>query len=67
MNKNKALTILQSIHKDVYGNWIIPHSYKRIEREVILSNGEKATLVVEDEVYDFIEYVKTLIEREETI
>ena len=65
MNKNKALTILQSIHKDVRGNWTIPHSYKHVEREVILSNGEKATLVVEDDVYEFLDYVKKLIESEE--
>jgi hypothetical protein len=65
MNKNKALTILQSIHKDVCGNWTIPHSYKRVEREVILSNGEKATLAVEDDVYEFLDYVKKLIESEE--
>ena len=62
MDKNKALAILQSIHTDLCGNWQIPHCYKYCEREIILSNGEKATFAMEDEVYDFLEYVKNLIE-----
>ena len=65
MTKLKALAILQSIHKDVYENWTIPHSYKRVEREVILSNGERATFAMDDDVYDFLDYIKKLIEKEE--
>ena len=65
MNKHKALLILDSISKDMYGEWKIPHWYKRCEREVTLSNGEKATLAVDDEVYEFIAYVKKLIENVE--
>ena len=64
MNKHQALAILQNIHKDVSGEWRIPHSYKVCQREVYLSNGEKATLAVEDEVYEFLDYVKKLIESE---
>lgn len=65
MNKQKALEILQSVHKDMYGEWRIPHKYKYCEREVTLSNGEKATFAMDDEVYDFIDYVKKLIENSE--
>jgi hypothetical protein len=32
---------------------------------VTLSNGEKAIFAMEDEVYDFIDYVKNLIESAE--
>ena len=62
MDKCKALAILQSIYKDISGEWRIPRKYKYCKREVTLSNGEKATFTMEDEVYDFITYVKKLIE-----
>ena len=65
MDKHKALAILQSIYKDIYGRWQIPHHIKYCEKEVILNNGEKATVVAEDEVYDFLAYIKELIEKEE--
>ena len=65
MNKQKALEILKSIHKDLCENWQIPPCYKYCEKEVILSNGEKTTIAIEDEVYDFLEYVKNLIENTE--
>lgn len=65
MDKHKALTILQNIHQDMYGEWRIPHHYKPCEKEIILANGEKTTLVAEDEVHDFIAYVKKLIENDE--
>ena len=65
MDKSTALEILASIRKDLCENWNIPHRYKACNREVVLSNGEKTNLVVEDEVYDFIEYVRNLIERQE--
>ena len=64
MDKHKALAILQSIRKDLCENWQIPPCYKSCNREVTLSNGEKATLIVEDEVYDFLEYIKKLIEND---
>ena len=67
MNKSKALAILQSIRKDWYDNWQIPHCYKHCNREVTLSNGEKTTIVIEDEVYDFLEYVKKLIENDKEV
>lgn len=65
MNKQKALAILQSIHKNCYEDWIIPHCPKYCNKEITLINGEKATLVMEDEVYDFLDYVKNLIENAE--
>lgn len=65
MTKSKALTILQSIYKDIYGRWQIPPHIKYCEKEVTLSNGEKATIVAEDEVYNFLDYIKILIEKEE--
>lgn len=65
MDKHKALTILQSIHQDCYGQWIIPHNYRGCNKETTLANGEKAILLVEDEVHDFLYYVKKLIENEE--
>ena len=65
MDKHTALEILKSIRKDLCENWNIPHRYKYCNREVSLSNGEKTNLLVEDEVYDFLEYVKKLIENAE--
>ena len=65
MNKHKALAILQSIHQDIYNEWRIPHHYKRSNREVVLSNGERATIAMDDEVNDFLDYIKKLIEKEE--
>lgn len=65
MDKHKALDILSSIRKDLCENWQIPHRYKYCNREVTLSNGEKTNLLVEDEVYDFLAYIKKLIEKEE--
>ena len=65
MDKHKALDILSSIRKDLCENWQIPHRYKYFNREVTLSNGEKANLLVEDEIYDFLAYIKELIEKEE--
>ena len=65
MDKHTALEILSSIRKDSCENWNIPHRYKYCNREVILSNGEKTNLLVEDEVYDFLVYIKKLIEKEE--
>ena len=65
MTKQTALEILQSIRKDLCENWNIPHRYKSCNKEVILSNGEKVNLLVEDEVYDFLAYIKELIEKEE--
>lgn len=65
MTKSEAMIILQSIHKDMYGRWQIPPHYQYCDKEVTLSNGEKAKLVVEDEIYDWLNYVKKLIEKEE--
>lgn len=65
MNKQKALSILQSIHQNLCNDWIIPHRYTYQKREVTLSNGEKATLIVEDEVEDFLDYIEKLIDKEE--
>lgn len=63
MGKQKALTILQSIHQNCYGQWLIPHYPQHCEKEITLSNGEKAIQVMEDAVLDFIDYVKNLIEK----
>ena len=65
MDKQKALTILQGIYKNHYGQWIIPHYPQYCEKEITLFNGEKATQVMEDGVYDFLGYVKNLIENSE--
>ena len=65
MNKRTALEILSSIRNDLCENWNIPHRYKACNKEVTLSNGEKTNLLVEDEVYDFLAYIKKLIEKEE--
>lgn len=65
MDKQKALTILQNIHQNCYGQWIIPHYPQHCEKEVMLQNGEKATQVMEDAVDDFLVYVKNLIEQAE--
>lgn len=65
MDKRMALSILTSIHQNLEGQWIIPHRYQYLEKEVTLSNGEKATLVVDDAVEDFLDYVEKLIEKEE--
>lgn len=65
MNKSRALQILKSIHQDIYNEWRIPHHYERSNREVVLSNGERATIVIDDEVNDFLDYIKKLIEKEE--
>lgn len=65
ITKSEALIILQSIYKDIYGRWQIPHRYQYCDKEVSLSNGEKANLVVEDGVYDWLDYIKKLIEKEE--
>ena len=65
MDKQKALNILQSIHKDKYFDWKIPHCPKYCAKEITLMNGQKVTQVMEDEVYDFLEYVKNLIENAE--
>ena len=67
MDKQKALKILQSIHKDEYEQWVLPHHYQRCNKAITLPNGEDATLVVEDAVCDFLDYVKKLIEKEEDI
>lgn len=65
MNKQKALKILQGIHKNCYEDWIIPHHPQYCNKEVTLFNGEKVTQVMEDGVYDFLDYVKKLIENAE--
>lgn len=67
MDKQEALVILKSIHQNFYGTWIIPHYPVSCEKEITLANGEKATLVMEDGIYDFLDYVKHLIENEEVI
>ena len=61
MDKQKALTILQSIHQDRYLDWKIPHCPKYCNKEIILMDGQKVTQVMEDEVCDFLEYVENLI------
>lgn len=65
MNKQRALKILQSIHRDIYEQWIIPHDYQRCYKEITLPDGEIATQIVEDAVCDFLDYVKKLIENAE--
>lgn len=65
MDKHRASAILQSIYKDIYGRWQIPHHPKYCNKEVTLSNGEKATVVVEDEVYEFLDYMKKLIDAQD--
>lgn len=65
MDKQKALKILQSIHRDMYEQWIIPHHYERCYKKMTLPDGEEATLIVEDAVCDFLDYVKKLIEKQE--
>ena len=65
ITKSEALAILKSIYKDIYGRWQIPHYYQYCNKEVNLSNGEKATIAMDDKVYDWLEYVKKLIENEE--
>lgn len=65
MDKQKALSILDSIDQDLYGEWKIPHRYRHCKKEITLPNGEKGTIVVEDEVHDFLDYVKNLIENAE--
>ena len=65
MDKQKALTILQSIYQNHYGQWLIPHHPQHCKKEITLLNGEKATQVMEDGVYDFLDYVKNLIENAE--
>lgn len=62
MNKEKALKILESITKNCYEDWIIPHHPEHCEEEITLPNGEKATIFMKDSVYDFLDYVKKLIE-----
>lgn len=63
MDKFKALSILKSIHQDMYGEWRIPHAYKKCEKEITLASGEQVMMVAEDAVYDFLNYVKELIEK----
>lgn len=65
MDKQKALTILEGVHQDYYGQWIIPHYYKSCKKEISLTNGERATIFAEDEVEDFLDYVKQLIKNAE--
>ena len=65
MDKRTALTILEGVHKDYYEQWIIPHHYQSCKKEITLSDGNKAIILVEDAVYDFIDYVKKLIENAE--
>lgn len=65
MDKQKALAILQGIYQNHYGQWLIPHYPQHCEKEITLSNGEKAIQVMEDGVYDFLDYVKNLIEKAE--
>ena len=65
MDKQKALIILQSITKNCYEDWIIPHHPEYCREEITLLNGEKATLFMKDSVDDFLEYVKKLIENAE--
>lgn len=65
MDKQKALSILQGIHQNRYGQWFIPHCPQHCEKEITLGNGEKAIQVMEDGVYDFLDYVKNLIEKAE--
>lgn len=65
MDKQKALSILQSVQRDRYGQWLIPHYPQHCEKEITLGNGEKATQVMEDAVYDWLDYVKNLIEKTE--
>ena len=65
MDKQKALTILQSIYQNHYGQWIIPHYPQPCEKVITLSNGKKAVQFMEDGVDAFLVYVKNLIEKEE--
>lgn len=65
MDKQTALAILRHIHKDMYGQWIIPYYPRYCEKEVTLLNGKKATCVMEDAVYAFLDYVENLIENAE--
>ena len=65
MDKQKALAIFKSIYKNCYGQWIIPHYPQYCEKEITLGNCEKAVQVMEDGVYDFLDYVKNLIEKAE--
>lgn len=65
MDKQKALKILESIYQNHYGQWLIPHWPEHCEKEVTLFGGEKATLLMEDAVSDFLIYVKNLIENAE--
>lgn len=65
MNKQKALSILATIHQDIFGDWLIPHCPQYCEKEITLGNGEQAIQIMEDEVYDFLDYVKNLIENAE--
>ena len=53
MDKNKALSILESIYKNHYEQWLIPQCPQYCAKEVTLTNGEKITQVMEDAVYDF--------------
>ena len=62
MNKEKALKILESITKNCYEDWIIPHHPEYCGEEITLPNGKKATIFTKDSVYDFLAYVKKLIE-----
>ena len=63
-NPEKALIIVESITKDWAGNWRIPHYYKSSDRTVTLNNGEPAKEFMTDEVYDFLDYIKSLIRKE---
>ena len=65
MDKQKALTILNSIYRDHYEEWRIPHYVQYCEKEITLPNGEQGTLVAEDGVWDFIDYVRKLIENDQ--
>lgn len=65
MDKHKALAILQSIHKDVCGEWRIPHHYQAFNREVTLNNGQKVNVAFVDEIDEFLIYVEKLIKNQE--
>lgn len=65
MDKQKASKILNSITKNCYEDWIIPHWPEPCTKVITLSDGTKAMQVMEDSVYDFLEYVKNLIENAE--
>lgn len=63
MDKEQALQIAKSIGTDCYGNWRIPYSPVRCNRKGIdMITGEEVTILMEDAVPEWIDYVIQLIE-----